>query len=105
MQQIAFRAENPNLSNIDFNPLRKRADMIAAIAATLNSHSLARGARELRQHFGLDRLLARSTERGGHALRVGLSLIARRLERCDALFEVRIVHIGNAVLDCVEEPL
>ncbi|MGQ0278002.1 hypothetical protein ACT17R_05075 [Sphingopyxis sp. Q841] len=105
MQQIAFRAENPNLPDIDLHPLCQRADMLAAIAASLNSHSLARGGGELRQQFRRDRLLARSAERGRHALRIGLRLIARRLERCDALLEVRIVHIGNAVLDCVKESL
>ncbi|WP_225940759.1 hypothetical protein [Sphingopyxis sp. OAS728] len=105
MQQVAFRSENSNLPNIDLHALCQRADMIAAIAASLGSHSLARSSRELREHVRRERLLPRSAERGGDALRIGLGLIARRLERCDALFEVRVVHVGNAVLDCVKEPL
>ncbi|MGB3317699.1 MAG: hypothetical protein WA978_17695 [Sphingopyxis granuli] len=105
MQQIAFRAEKTNLSNIDLHALCKRAKMLAVIAAALDSHSLARGGGKLRQHVGRERLLARSTEGSGHALSVCFGLITRRLERCDALFEVRIVHVGNAVLDSVEEPL
>ncbi|WP_033074000.1 hypothetical protein [Sphingopyxis sp. MWB1] len=79
--------------------------MLAMIAAALDSHPLARGGRKLRQHVRRERLLARRTERGGYALRVGLGLIARRLERCDAILEVGIVQVGNAVLDSVEEPL
>ena len=30
LEQIALGAENPNLSDIDFDPLRKRAEMVAA---------------------------------------------------------------------------
>ncbi|MHA4835581.1 hypothetical protein [Sphingopyxis sp. MSC1_008] len=105
MQQIAFRAENPNLPNIDLDPLRKRADMLAAIAAPLDSHPLARGGSELRQHVGCDRLLARSAERGLHSLRISLRLIARRLERRDPGLEVGIVNVSNAVLNCVIEPI
>ncbi|WP_428683670.1 hypothetical protein [Sphingopyxis sp.] len=105
MQQIGFRAENPHLSDIDLDPLRQRADVFATIAAALDSHPLTRGVGELRQHVGCDRLSARSTERGGNALRIGLRLIACRLERRDTLLEVRVAHVGNAVLDCVKEPL
>ncbi|MDQ4419132.1 hypothetical protein OOT33_01570 [Sphingobium sp. DEHP117] len=86
MQQVAYRAENPDLPDIDLHALRQRAHMIAAIAATLNSHPLARGGGELCEHVRRDQLLAHIAERGGDALRIGLGLIARRLERRDALF-------------------
>ncbi|WP_242445898.1 hypothetical protein [Sphingopyxis lindanitolerans] len=105
MQQITLGAENPNLIGSYFNPLGKRANMVAAIAAFLISHPLARGAGELRQHVRRDRLPALCAEQGRHALGVGLCLIARRLERRDALLEIRVVHVGNPVLDCIIEPL
>src|SRR3546814_16879665 len=89
----------------DFHPLRQRAEVIAAIAAVRISHPLARGAGEVRQHGGRDRLPALSAERSRHALSVGLCLIARRLERRYALLESWVVHVGNSVLDSVVEPL
>ncbi|MDX8359077.1 hypothetical protein [Sphingopyxis terrae] len=105
MQQIALRAEKPDLSNINLHALCKRTELLAVIAAALDPHPLACGSRKLRQHVGRERLLARSTEGGSHALGVGPSLIARCLERRDALLEVRVIHIGNAVLDSVKEAL
>src|SRR3546814_6675894 len=102
---MAWRAANPNVSDINLHALRKGADVFAAIASPLDSHPLARGGGELRQHVGCDRPSARSTERDGNALLVGLRLIARRLKRRDAIFQVRNVHIGNAVLDSIQEPL
>src|SRR3546814_2249292 len=92
---MAWRAANPNVSDINLHALRKGADVFAAIASPLDSHPLARGGGELRQHVGCDRPSARSTERGGNALRVGLRLIARRLERRDALFQRSEEHTSE----------
>ena len=79
--------------------------MVAAIAAAFQPNTVAGRCGELAQHLRRDGLLSRVLKHGLCALCIGLGLIADGFETVDAVFQRRIVQIGNTCLDGVIEPL
>ncbi|KNY18065.1 hypothetical protein AKG11_02635 [Shinella sp. SUS2] len=79
--------------------------MVAAIAATFQPDTVAGGCGELPQHLRRHRLLSCVLEHRLRTLCVRLGLIADGLESLDAVFQRRVVQIGNARLDGVVKPL
>ena len=85
--------------------LGERAEMVAAIAAAVDLDPLACRPGEPLDHLWRDRLLTRRLQHRGGTRGVGLRLVADRFEACDALFQRRVVEIGDSGLDGVIEPL
>ncbi|ALK09716.1 hypothetical protein [Blastochloris viridis] len=79
--------------------------MVAAIAAALKPNVLAGGVGEGAGHLQRDRLGSRVVEHCLCPFGVGAGLIPDCLETVDAVFQRRIVNIGNARLNGVIEPL
>jgi hypothetical protein len=79
--------------------------MVAAIAAAIQPDTLAGGHGELAQHFRRHSPLADVLEHGLRPVGIGLCLITDGLGAVDAVFQRRVVQIGNARLDGVIEPL
>jgi hypothetical protein len=79
--------------------------VVAAVASPFEPDAFACCLGEPVQHFRRHGLLARVLEHGLRPLRIGLGLIADRLETVDAVFKRRVVQIGDARLDGVIEPL
>ncbi|MFE3838340.1 hypothetical protein [Pseudogemmobacter sonorensis] len=79
--------------------------MVAAIAAAFQPDTFAGGRGEFAQHLRRHRLLPRVLEHRLRPVCIGLGLIADGLEAVDAVFQRRVVQIGNTCLDGVIEPL
>ncbi|MDF1806336.1 MAG: hypothetical protein P1U60_08165 [Hyphomonas sp.] len=75
--------------------------MIAPIAAALQPHFLAGRCGESLDHFRRDGLMSGAVEHGFGAFRVGFRLITKDFQTGDALFQRRIVEVGDADLDGV----
>ena len=85
--------------------LRRRAEMIAAVAAAWQAHSLACGLREPGEHRRGDRLLACTFQHRRCAVRIDARLVADGLEATDAVPQIGIVQIGNAAFNRVIKAL
>jgi hypothetical protein len=105
VQQIALRSDNSDLAICHLDALSERTQMIAAVAAASNPYPLAGRGNKLPHHGRRDDLLAVAFERSGRSLRLGLGLIADRLEADDTVLERWVVQIGNTAFDGVVEPL
>ncbi|TWG99364.1 hypothetical protein L598_001500000870 [Mesorhizobium sp. J18] len=79
--------------------------MVAAIAAAFQPDTLAGGCGEVAQHLRRHCLLSCVLEHGLRPLGIGPGLIADGLKALDAVFQRRVVQIGDACLDGVIEPL
>jgi hypothetical protein len=79
--------------------------VVAAIAAAVQPDTLAGGCGKRAQHLWRYSLLSRVLEHGLRAVCIGLGLIADGLEPVDAVFQRRVVQIGNTRLDGVIEAL
>jgi hypothetical protein len=69
--------------------------VIAAIASTFQPDTLARCRGELSKHLRRDGLLPRVLEHGLRPVGIHLGLVTNGFEAVDAVFQRRIVQIGN----------
>lgn len=74
------------------------AKLVAAVAAAVEPHPLAGGGGESLHHLRCDRLMRRTVEHGLRPLGIGLGLVTDRAQALDAVFQRRVVEIGDARL-------
>src|SRR5262249_10510794 len=102
-QKLVFRSFDKHLALGDLDALREGAQVVTAVAATVEPHPLAGRGRESRNHLRCDRLMGRTVEHGLRTLGIGLGLVTQRAQALDAVFQRRVVEVGYAGLYGVVE--
>lgn len=103
LQQVSLRSRDSDLAFAYLDPLGECAQVVAAIASTVQAHPLPGGLGEGFQHFGCDAAVGCAVEQRASAVRIGPGLIAGSLECGDSVLEVGVIQIGNAGLNGIVE--